>query len=235
MDAAHNTVRNQIFLSSTLAELFSSWARNPGAVLYAGGTGIVLGTASKLAEFPGPILSLEKIHELHKITRTERYLEIGSMVRLNDLIRIGKIVPEILRNTIMQIANPPVRNLATIGGNICYAKEKLDTHAPLAALDAMYELRSAVSSRWIAASRFDTKDDPLSALDKQELLTRIRIPFESWDYTIIKKFEDRHCGCGRGMLVFIVKAQFSGSKLIYMLCKIVEALNLNDFCNALFL
>jgi CO/xanthine dehydrogenase FAD-binding subunit len=151
---------------------------------------------------------MEKIHELHKITRTERYLEIGSMVRLNDLLRIGKIVPAILRDIIRCIANPPIRNLATIGGNICYPIQKLDVHAPLAALDAMFELKSASSSRWISASRFDLKDDPTSSLGKQELLTRIRIPLEHWDYAVFKKFDHGHFDSGRnGMIVFIAKAQ----------------------------
>jgi CO/xanthine dehydrogenase FAD-binding subunit len=204
MDAHHN----QVFLPSTLTELFSSWTRFPEAVPFAGGTVFASRESSTLMDLPGNILSMEKIHELHKITRTERYLEIGSMVRLNDLIRIGKIVPEILRDTIKQIANVPLRNIATIGGNISYTKRKLDCHAPLAALDAMFELKSAASSRWIAASRFDIKGDPTSSMNKQELLTRIRIPLENWDYAIFKKFEHRHFNSGEsGAIVFIAKAQ----------------------------
>ncbi len=159
-------------------------------------------------ELPGNVISIERIRELHKITRTERYLEIGSMVKLNDLIRIGKIIPAILQNTIMRIANPPLRNLAAIGGSICYAKQKLDIHAPLAALDASYELKTAASSRWIAASRFNIKDDPTSALNAQELLTRIRIPLENWDYATFKKFERGHFDDSeKGVIVFIAKAQ----------------------------
>ncbi len=204
MDAPHN----QVFFPTTLTELFSAWTRFPNAVPFAGGTELAFNQASKLMDLPGNIISMDRIQELHKITRTERYLEIGAMVRLNDLIRIGKIVPEILRNTIIEIANPPIRNIATIGGNICYAKRKLDTHAPLVVLDARYELRTATSSRWIAASRFNTKDDPTSGLDKQELLTRIRIPLDTWDYIIFKKFERKHFSDSQnGVIVFIAKAQ----------------------------
>jgi CO/xanthine dehydrogenase FAD-binding subunit len=206
-------VRNEVFLPSTLTELFSTWKRFPDSILFAGGTEaasqkIALQKASPLVELSGTILSLEKIGELHKITRTERYLEIGSMVRLNDLLRIGKIVPAILQKTIRQIASPSLRNLATIGGNICCKERKLDTHAPLAALDAAFELKTASSSRWISASRFDIQDDPTSALHEQELLTRIRIPLENWDYTSFKKFECRNCSKDRdGVMVFIAKAQ----------------------------
>jgi CO/xanthine dehydrogenase FAD-binding subunit len=205
MDAQHI---NQIFLPLSLTELFSSWTRFPNAIPFAGGTSFASEKGTKLMDIPGNILSLEKIEELHKITRTERYLEIGSMVRLNDLIKVGKIVPEVLRNTIKHIANTPLRNLATIGGNICYAKQKLDTHAPLSALDAMFELRSASSTRWIAASRFDTEDDPTLRLNPQELLTRIRIPLDTWDYVIMKKLERNHFSdSGKGVIVFIAKAQ----------------------------
>ena len=204
MDAPHN----QVFFPSTLAELFSAWSRFPNAVPYAGGTELAYGQGSKLMDLPSNIISLDKIQELHKITRTERYIEIGTMVRLNDLIRIGKIVPEILRSTIKEIASPPLRNVATIGGNICYAKRTLDTHAPLIALDARYELKTATASRWVAAARFNAKDDSTSALDKQELLTRIRIPLETWDYIIFRKFEKKHFGSHQnGVVVFIAKVQ----------------------------
>ncbi len=231
MDAVHNNARQKKFFSpSTITELFSSWKQFPQAVPFAGGTSFSLGNASKKIEIPDNILSMDRIHELYKITRTERYIEIGAMVRLNDLIRIGKVVPAILRDTVKQIANAPVRNLSTIGGNICYSKQKLNTHAPLAALDAMFELRTAASTRWIAASRFDIKEDPTSALNSQEILTRIRIPLENWDYTIFKKFERRDIGGSENtVFVFIAKAQkniISDARLVFSGESIIRNRNL---------
>ncbi|MCL1928753.1 MAG: FAD binding domain-containing protein [Treponema sp.] len=131
---------------------------------------------------PEEILSLEKIEELRNITRTERYLEIGAMVLLGEIIALGKIVPNAFSLTLQGIAGPLVRNMATIGGNICSGG---DTIASLCALDAVLEIRNSGGSRWIPALRFCSMPENLK---KCELLTRIRIPLEEWSYTVYRKF-----------------------------------------------
>jgi CO/xanthine dehydrogenase FAD-binding subunit len=65
----------------------------------------------------------------------------------------------------------------------------MDASAPMVALDARYELRTASSLRWISASRFSSLPGPL-ALNPQELLTRIRIPLEQWNYAVYRKLRD---------------------------------------------
>jgi CO/xanthine dehydrogenase FAD-binding subunit len=196
---------NQVFFPSTFTELFSAWNRFPAAVPFAGGTGLVRGQGKAILDLPQMILSLDKMEELHRITRSERYLEIGAMVRLNDIVRLGKIVPQALRLCLENIAGPQLRNIATIGGNICYPSRRLDASAPLVALDAHYELRTAQLSRWISASRFSSLPGP-TALGPQELLTRIRVPLDQWNYTIYKKFRGR-AASSEGVVVFIIKNQ----------------------------
>jgi CO/xanthine dehydrogenase FAD-binding subunit len=196
---------NQVFFPSLFQELFNAWSRFPQAVPYAGGTGLIRGQGQEILELPPIILSLDKLEELQRITRTERYLEIGAMVKLNQIIRLGKIVPEAFTRCLEQIAGPQLRNIATIGGNICYSENRLDTSAPLVALDAQYELRSAQSSRWISASRFSSLPGP-PAIKPQELLTRIRVPLDHWDYVIYKKFSGSLEGNSKA-LVFMMKTQ----------------------------
>ncbi|MDR2133841.1 MAG: FAD binding domain-containing protein, partial [Treponema sp.] len=87
---------NQVFFPTGFQELFTAWNRFPGAEPFAGGTGFIRGQGRPVLILPAVILSLDKLEELHRITRTERYLEIGAMVPLNRVIRLGKIVPEIL-------------------------------------------------------------------------------------------------------------------------------------------
>jgi xanthine dehydrogenase FAD-binding subunit len=101
---------------------------------------------------------------------------------------------------------PQIRNLATLGGNICNGSRRLDTSAPLIALDAHYELRTAASTRWIAASRFSALPGPLP-INHQELLTRIRIPLDQWDYSLYKKFKASPSGEGGGVIAFIIRNQ----------------------------
>jgi len=195
---------SQVFFPSTFSELFSAWNRFPTAVPYAGGTGIIRGQGRQTLDLPPIILCLDKLDELRRITRTERYLEIGAMVNLNQIIRLGKIVPEALTRCLENIAGPQLRNIATIGGNICFPNRRLDCWAPLAAFDAQFELRNVQTSRWISASRFSSLHG--TEIEPQELLTRIRVPLDQWDYSVYRKFTGLTEKSSEAV-VFIMKTQ----------------------------
>jgi CO/xanthine dehydrogenase FAD-binding subunit len=199
---------NQVFFPENFQELFSAWTRYPQAVPYAGGTGLIRRQGRQVLELPPIILSLEKLLDLQRVTRTERYLEIGAMVRLGEILRLGKIVPEALTLCVEGIGNPQLRNIATMGGNICYPARKLDLSAVMIALDAHYELRNSQNSRWISATRFSSPPGP-PAINGQELLTRIRIPLDQWNYSVYRKFKDPASGESAGVMVFIMKNQKS--------------------------
>jgi CO/xanthine dehydrogenase FAD-binding subunit len=195
---------NQVFFPATFQELFSAWSRFPTAVPYAGGTGLIRGQDTQMLDLPPIILSLDKLDELRRINRSERFLEIGSMVTLSQIIHMGKTVPDILISCLENIAGMQLRNIATIGGNICFPLRRLDASAALTALDAQYELRNAQASRWISASRFSSLQGP-TALNSQELLTRIRVPRDQWDYSVYKKFATRELWYP--VAVFMIKTQ----------------------------
>jgi CO/xanthine dehydrogenase FAD-binding subunit len=207
---------NQVIIPSSFQELFAAWNRFPDAVLYAGGSNLIGKQEKNILYLPPVFLSLDKIEELHRITRTEQYLEIGSMVKLNSLLKLGKIVPDVLCSCLKKIAGVQLRNIATVGGNICSTSRLLDLPAPLTALDAQYEFRNASNAtRWVSAARFHSEEHTM--LEKQELLTRIRLPLHQWDYTIYKKFfcEDYF---NSETLVFLAKTQknlLSDIRVIY--------------------
>ena len=202
-----------IFSPSSYQELFTIWKNSPMAILYAGGTELIRSGRISLPEINENIISLEGIEELHRISRTERYLELGAMVKLNRIIKLGKIVPEALLRCLENISSPQIRNTATIGGNIGNPDRRLDSSVPLVALDAQLELRNSQYSRWVSASQFASmpaftkpaSTEPAST-EKQELVSRIRIPLEPWTYTLYKKHSNSGEGPGGGML-FIMKNQ----------------------------
>ncbi|MDR0497446.1 MAG: FAD binding domain-containing protein [Treponema sp.] len=197
---------SQVYFPSGFQELFSIWKNQSDAILFAGGTENMRYQDSRHLMLPRHIISLDKMTELCKISRTERYLEIGSMVKLNQIIHLGKIVPEALIHCLECIGGPQLRNMATIGGNICNPSRRLDTAGPLIALDALYELRSAQSSRWISASRFSSLPGR-PVLGPQELLTRIRVPMEPWTFTWYHKFNTHGYNKPGGGIIFILKNQ----------------------------
>jgi CO/xanthine dehydrogenase FAD-binding subunit len=129
------------------------------------------------------------------------------MVKISDFLRLGKAVPDVLAQCLQGIASPYLRNLITIGGNICHSAGRLDLVAPLIALDARYELRTASAVRWVSSSRFSAIPGPL-ALNPQELLTRIRIPLDQWHYSMYKKFSGEYAVDETGgNAVFIARIQ----------------------------
>ncbi|MCL2190557.1 MAG: FAD binding domain-containing protein [Treponema sp.] len=190
----------------TYAELFADWGRHPDALPFAGGTALIRGRPA-----PGAILSLDKIEEMRRINRSERYLEIGAMVKLSRIIELRKFGPGVLVHCIRNIAGPQIRNMATIGGNVC---GHLDSVAAFTALDAQYELRSAQSSRWITAARFSPGPGP-GALGQGEILSRIRVPLDNWDYSAYKKFAGRNA-------VFLARAQKNVLADIRIICKAAD-------------
>lgn len=203
MDVPHN----QVFSPSTFQELFASWSQFPDGVLFAGGTGLLFAQGNRNLILPPNVISISKISELRRITRTERYLEMGACVTLNEILALGKIVPEALSLALQQTGTPQIRNLATIGGNLCCAHRRRDASAAMVALDARYELRTAQSSRWISAARFVPDSGP-PLLESQELLTRIRVPLEPWDYTLYRKLGDRSSRIeNNGVATFLARAQ----------------------------
>jgi CO/xanthine dehydrogenase FAD-binding subunit len=198
---------NQVFFPATLPELFSAWNRFSDAVPFAGGPERLKNQGRLVLSLPGNILSLEQLDELRRISRTERYLEIGAMVKIGEFLRLGKIVPDILTQCLRNIASPPLRNLISVGGNLCHSAGRLDLAAPMIAMDARYELRTAFTTRWVSASRFSAIPGP-PALNPQELLTRIRIPLEQWNYSMYRKFTGEHSvDESGGNAVFIARIQ----------------------------
>ena len=197
--------RSQVFLPVNFQELFSLWGRSD-ALLYAGGAALNRDGYKIGQTGPANIISLEKMEELRKIRRSERYLEIGAMVKLSQILHLGRIVPDALRYCLRSVADPQIRNIATIGGNICNPSRRLDASAAMIALDAQYELRSVQSGRWISASRFSSLPGP-PVLEEQELLTRIRVPLEPWTFTWYRKFNTPGSSQSGGGILFIVRIQ----------------------------
>ncbi|MCL2267056.1 MAG: FAD binding domain-containing protein, partial [Treponema sp.] len=228
-----DTPLNHVLIPVNFQELFSAWNRFPDAVCYAGGTNIIGRQENNILNLPPAFLCLDKIAELQKITRTEHYLEIGSMVRLNRLVNLGKAVPGVLRACIENIGGVQLRNIATIGGNICTAGGfSPDIPAPLIALDAQYELRNSSSSRWVSASRFHSLTEN-TTMEKQELVTRIRLPLHTWDYAVYKKFHgESHLNSAA--LVFLAKTHkniLSEIRVVYKAGSIVRNKLCEDILN----
>ena len=71
----------------------------------------------------------------------------------------------------------------------------------MVALDAQFELRTAHSARWVPSSRFTSP----SALGDREILARIRVPLEPWDFTYYHKLRTAGINEAGGGILFLMR------------------------------
>jgi CO/xanthine dehydrogenase FAD-binding subunit len=198
---------SKILYPASLTELFSCWEANREAIIFARGASWLQKQTERLFILPKTLIVLDGIDELKKINRTERHIEIGSMVTLNRLARLGKIVPEAVLLALRHTTTYLLRNSTTIGSCVCKRSTPEPVIASLVALDAKYELRTAQGSRWVSASQFSAGDEK-SILEKKECFTRIRIPLEIWDYTHCRDFSAKESGDnGNEFALFLARIQ----------------------------
>ncbi len=105
---------------------------------FAGGTDLMVGcrTYSEIEpKFDLPVIYLGKVSELSFIKGENDKVEIGATTTLTDILKCS-ISPKILKEAVKQLASPSIRNMATIGGNICNGSPAGDTLPPLYVLNA---------------------------------------------------------------------------------------------------
>lgn len=115
----------------------------------AGGTDLMVKYRARAGTLPSlkkDVLLVGHLDELKVISLQGGLLWIGAATSMEDILRSGDI-PEYVKGPIRQIGSPAIRNLGTLGGNICNASPAGDTLTMLYALDAMLEIASAGTSR----------------------------------------------------------------------------------------
>lgn len=174
-----------VYYPETASELTQLYNRRPTASICAGGT---LLFSKPFVDGMGDIISLQNIDELSRVSRTERYIELGATCSLSQIGDIGSPhIPEALIAALESVGPTWVRNLATIGGNVCTSTPVLTLVPVLQLMDARLELRRQGHSRWLPIGRFHPVEGG-TALRESEVLTRVRLPIASWNVQVFRKF-----------------------------------------------
>ncbi|TXT46799.1 MAG: molybdopterin dehydrogenase FAD-binding protein [Spirochaetes bacterium] len=178
---------SEIHVPKTLQEALSILEGNSGIQVLAGGSELVGGQYERLISFPEGIVSIAKLRELRKTQRTEQFLEVGACTTLTGLLSLPKgTLPSPLREVIGTIGNLGVRNIGTIGGNLCSMQHFMDLWPFLACMDAQIEIKSSTLARW--ASVYHLADESGSPfLPPKTLITRVRIPLVFYNFVFYKK------------------------------------------------
>ncbi len=166
--------------------------KNEDAKILAGGQSLLPMMKLRLAS-PGLLIDINRIRGLEYIREEGGYLKIGALTREAELDRSELVRTRypLLADTCRHIADPSVRNLATVGGNLSHADPANDHPATMLAYAAQVVATGPAGSRTIPVQEFFLGPFE-SALAHNEILTEICIPLaQPGDVGAYQKFERR--------------------------------------------
>jgi carbon-monoxide dehydrogenase medium subunit len=143
----------------------------------AGGTDLILELARGARPGVEELVDLTRIPGLDKVVDRGDAIELGPLVTHNQAVRSALLVEHALPLTqaCLEVGSSPLRNRATVAGNVVTASPANDTISALLALDATVELRSTARSRRVPIGELIV-GYRTTAMRPGELLTSIRIP-----------------------------------------------------------
>ncbi|HEY9592891.1 MAG TPA: xanthine dehydrogenase family protein subunit M [Spirochaetia bacterium] len=159
-------------VARTIEEAFGLLATKSRPKPVAGGTDLAVVLADALVAVD-TLVDVAAIPSLKGIRVTPRGVAIGAATGIAEIAR-NDALPSCLAQGARSIGSPQIRNLATIGGNICNASPCGDTLAPLIALDAVFVLATSAGMREVPAETFFTGPKK-TVIRPDELLVEIRV------------------------------------------------------------
>ncbi|MGE5303807.1 MAG: FAD binding domain-containing protein [Alphaproteobacteria bacterium] len=143
----------------------------------AGGTSLLIMMRQRLLA-PKVVVSLARIPKFDRIAfDAKKGLRIGAGARHRD-VELSPVIKQrypLLHETFHKVAQPRIRNMGTIGGNLACGDPLTDPGASLIALDAEVVLASRKGQRKLRLDEFFI-DYYQTALEPGELLTEIHVP-----------------------------------------------------------
>jgi carbon-monoxide dehydrogenase medium subunit len=147
------------------------------AKVLAGGQSLIPLLRFRLAS-PSVLIDINRIDGLEYLRETDGTLRIGALTREAELDSSSLIRERypILFDTSRVVADPVVRNWATVGGNIAHADPANDHPATMLAMGARVVAVGPTGERVLPIEEFFTDMPFETALHHNELLTEIRVP-----------------------------------------------------------
>jgi len=154
MSTEQRMSRFDYFKPRSLEEAWDLYEKYPGARYIAGGTDLMVQVKNRKSR-PPALISLRSVPGLTGIEIGET-TSIGAMTTITDLIvhpELGGLFPVLLQAA-KRLGSTQVRNVATVGGNLCNCSPCADTALALLVLDARAVLKGPGGGREIPLSEF---------------------------------------------------------------------------------
>ncbi len=176
----------------SLASLANTLAEHPGATLLAGGTDVGLWVTKQYRNLD-PVVYVGRVAGFDDIEVTDKAIEIGAGATLTKGVPVLLEHFPHLEELFLRWASPPIRNAATLGGNVANGSPIGDSMPALMAVGAEVILRSQSGSRAVSLEDFYI-DYQVKDLAPGEFVERIRVPLpaagaELRCYKISKRFD----------------------------------------------
>ncbi len=167
--------------AETVSEATALLAENPKLRLIAGGTDLLIKMRGGQIE-DAELLSLRKIKSLGTIRKAEDgTIVIGAMATFTQVFKdpiLREMIP-ILTEAAISMGGPQIRNIATIGGNVCNGVTSADSASSLLALNAQLKLEDMNGERVVPIREFYLGPGKV-ALKPGEILTEILISLDDY-------------------------------------------------------
>ena len=188
------------FAPRTIEDLAALREERPDARILAGGTDVGL-WVTKFHWDLDEIIYIGEVEELQRLEVTDSHIEVGAAVTLTDVQAvIGERFPD-MGELYRRFASPPIRNAATLVGNVANGSPIGDSMPALIALGTTLVLRRGETTRELPLDEFYLAYQK-TALEPGEFVERVRIPLDPADrqfrtYKIAKRFDqDISAVCG---------------------------------------
>ena len=166
---------------TTVEEATKLLATLPNCKILVGGTDLVPKMKQRLLE-PEHVVNLKKIPEMVGIKETDKGVWIGAATKLRDVER-----SEIVQNKIplqyhatKTIGSVQIRNMGTLGGNVCNASPAADGALGLVTQDAIVHIAGSKGRREVSITEFFTGPGA-TVLGKDELVIGFTVPYTEKD------------------------------------------------------
>lgn len=157
------------------------------ARVMAGGHSLIPMMKLRMAEIPH-LIDLQAIDGLGSITTEDGQIAIGAMVTQHDLINHAGLeaAAPILREAALQIADPQVRYMGTVGGNVANGDPGNDMPGLMQCLDATFTLVGPDGERSVSARDF-YEAAYMTAREDDEVLTSVSMSMPQGGYAYEKQ------------------------------------------------
>lgn len=172
-----------VLKATSVQDALKLLADNEDATIIDGGTDVLIRMKERKLK-DATLISIQDIKELYGVTILDNgNIFIGPGTNFTDIVEnsiIQNYIP-VLGYACSQVGSPQIRNIATIGGNICNGAVSADSVPSLLALDAVLDITSLDGTRQIPIRQFHTGPGKTILNKQKELLTGIIIPKDSYE------------------------------------------------------